>query len=72
MATRLIARQYKRNVQLAMLCINKNWTTMREHTHKMLVAEMPMLRWISAKARKDNNNWEDKEISKDNSGKGFN
>ena len=54
MSTRLTGNCYKIILFLpALLYGSEYWTTMEQHTHKMTVAKMCMLRWMCGKICKD-------------------
>ena len=53
MPIKLKAKCYKTIVRPTMLYGTECWATNREHTHKMSVTEMRMLRWMCGKTRKD-------------------
>ena len=53
MPIKLKAKCYKTIVRPTMLHGTECWATNREHTHKMSVTEMRMLRWMCGKTRKD-------------------
>ena len=53
MPARLKGKCYKTIVRPAMLYGSECWATTGQHTHRMAVAEMRMLRWMCGKTRKD-------------------
>ena len=50
---KLKGKFYKTAIRLAMLYGAECWATNKQQVHKMSVAEMRMLRWMSGKTRKD-------------------